>query len=324
MNSCLYECSVLHARFSPRQHRFLYRIFLFAIDLDELETLHRRLRLFSFNRANLYSFRDADFLPTSEPVHNAPTPAAPPPPRPSSLKARVVAHLASHGTDLTGGRVVLVTLPRVFGYLFNPVSFYFCYDRAGAPVAALAEVTNTFKEMKPYFLGPETRRPSPVSDRPAPISVSAPSTSNFPSSTGEALASGATFTLRTPKHFYVSPFSDVDVAFDFTLRTPAENLSIQIDDYVGAERTLTSTLTGPRRALTGARLAWFTLKYPLLTLRIIGLIHGHAFVLWLKRVPWFAKSARAADQRALYRPHSSIARSAAVPALSSPHPSDAV
>ena len=316
MNSCLYECSVLHARFSPRQHRFLYRIFLFAIDLDELETLHRRLRLFSFNRANLYSFRDADFLPTGEPVHNAPAaPAAPTPPRPSSLKARVVAHLATRGTDLTGGRVVLVTLPRVFGYLFNPVSFYFCYDRAGAPVAALAEVTNTFKEMKPYFLGPATRTPAPLSPAPSP--------SDLPPSAGEGRPGGATFALRTPKHFYVSPFSDVDVAFDFTLRTPAENLSIQIDDYVGAERTLTSTLTGPRRALTGARLAWFTLKYPLLTLRIIGLIHGHAFVLWLKRVPWFAKSARAADQRALYRPHSSIARSA-VPALSPPHPSDAV
>ena len=316
MNSCLYECSVLHARFSPRQHRFLYRIFLFAIDLDELETLHRRLRLFSFNRANLYSFRDADFLPTGEPVHNAPAaPAAPTPPRPSSLKARVVAHLATRGTDLTGGRVVLVTLPRVFGYLFNPVSFYFCYDRAGAPVAALAEVTNTFKEMKPYFLGPATRTPAPLSPAPSP--------SDLPPSAGEGRPGGATFALRTPQHFYVSPFSDVDVAFDFTLRTPAENLSIQIDDYVGAERTLTSTLTGPRRALTGARLAWFTLKYPLLTLRIIGLIHGHAFVLWLKRVPWFAKSARAADQRALYRPHSSIARSA-VPALSPPHPSDAV
>lgn len=315
MNSCLYECSVLHARFSPRQHRFLYRIFLFAIDLDELETLHRRLRLFSFNRANLYSFRDADFLPTGEPVHNAPAPAAPAPPRPSSLKARVVAHLATRGTDLTGGRVVLVTLPRVFGYLFNPVSFYFCYDRAGAPVAALAEVTNTFKEMKPYFLGPATRTPAPLSPAPSPA--------DLPPSAGAGRPGGATFALRTPKHFYVSPFSDVDVAFDFTLRTPAENLSIQIDDYVGAERTLTSTLTGPRRALTGARLAWFTLKYPLLTLRIIGLIHGHAFVLWLKRVPWFAKSARAADQRALYRPHSSIARSA-VPALSPPHPSDAV
>jgi DUF1365 family protein len=98
----------------------------------------------------------------------------------------------------------------------------------------------------------------------------------------------------------------VDVAFDFTLRTPGDRLSIQIDDYVGETRTLTSTLTGPRRELTTARLAWFTLKYPLITLRIIALIHWHALRLWLKRVPWFAKSARAADQRALYRPHQTL------------------
>jgi DUF1365 family protein len=196
------------------------------------------------------------------------------------LEAVLDADLGDRANEfLAGGRVTLVTLPRVFGYLFNPVSFYFCYDRTGAPVAALAEVTNTFREMKPYVLGPETRDP----------------------------ATPATFALRTPKHFYVSPFSDVDVAFDFTLRAPGEKLSIQIDDYVGAERTLTSTLAGPRRALTGPRLAWFTLKYPALTLRIIGLIHWHALLLWLKRVPWFAKSARAADQRALYRPHASIA-----------------
>ena len=70
MNSCLYECHVMHARFSPRQHRFLYRIFLFALDLDELETLHRRLPLFSLNRPNLYSFREQDFLPTNESLHN--------------------------------------------------------------------------------------------------------------------------------------------------------------------------------------------------------------------------------------------------------------
>jgi DUF1365 family protein len=312
MNSCLYECSVLHARFSPRQHRFVYRIFLFAIDLDELPELHRRLPLFSVARRNLYSFRDRDYLPTSEPLHNAPTGSAGGPPAisptespplatPENLKSRVLSHLATHspGLDLTGARVVLVTLPRIFGYLFNPVSFYFCYDRHGAPLAALAEVTNTFKEVKPYVLGPHTRSPAPLSP--------APSTSAFPSSTGEARATGATFALRTPKHFYVSPFSDVDVAFDFTLRTPGENLSIQIDDYVGPERTLTSTLAGPRRELTAGRLAWFSLKYPALTLRIITLIHVHAALLWLKRVPWFGKAARPADQRALYRPHASIA-----------------
>ncbi len=264
----------MHARFAPKAHRFVHRIFLFALDLDELEALHRRLRIFSFQRPNLYSFRDADFLPTHEPLHNGSARAAVMPHL--SLKQRIVAHLAANGVDLTGGRVLLLTLPRVLGYLFNPVSFYFCYDRTGAPVAALAEVTNTFKEMKPYLLGPETRQ------------------------------DGA-FSLRVPKNFYVSPFSDVDVAFDFKLRAPGDRLSVQIDDYIGAERTLTSTLTGPRQTLTDARLAWFTLKYPLITLRIIGLIHWHAFKLWLKNLPWFAKSARAADQRDLYRAHASIA-----------------
>jgi DUF1365 family protein len=164
--------------------------------------------------------------------------------------------------------------------------------------------------MKPYVLGPATR------------TNATPSPSHFHPSTDEGRAGGATFALRTPKHFYVSPFSDVDVAFDFTLRTPGKNLSIQIDDYVGTERTLTSTLAGPRSELTGGRLAWFTLKYPALTLRIIALIHLHAALLWCKRVPWFAKSARSADQRALYRPHSSIARSATT--LSSAHPSEAL
>ena len=192
MNSCLYECHVMHERFSPRAHRFLYRIFLFAIDLDELDALHRKHALFSVNRRNVYSFRDHDFLPTNEPRHNATShPIENRESNTENLKPRVVAHLATHGVDLTGGRVVLVTLPRVVGYLFNPVSFYFCYDRTGAPAAAIAEVTNTFKEMKPFFLGPDT----------------------------QAAARGE-FRVRVPKHFYVSPYSDVDVAFDFTLRTP--------------------------------------------------------------------------------------------------------
>ena len=281
----------MHARFAPKAHRFDYRIFLFALDLDELDTLHRKLRLFSHGWRNLYSFRDGDFLPTHEPVFNGASKGSlNGQVKTGSLKQRVVAHLASQGINLMGGRVLLVTLPRVLGYLFNPVSFYFCYDHTGAPVAALAEVTNTFKEMKPYTLGLEARA------------------GRLEAGGGrQKEAEPATFQKRLLKHFYVSPFSDVDVAFDFTLRTPGERLSVQIDDYVGTERTFTSTLTGPRQPLSDARLAWFTLKYPLLTLRIIGLIHWHAFQLWLKNVPWFAKSARGADQRDLYRPHASIA-----------------
>lgn len=282
MTSSLYECRVMHARFLPRQHRFLYRIFLFALDLDEVDSVARRNALFSNGRRNLYSFRDADYLPIGEPLHvgepaKAKVVSAPRSLLRRALKDRVVHYASQHGVDLTGGKVVLLTLPRVFGYLFNPVSFYFCYDRDGVPAAAIAEVTNTFREVKPYFL-----KPSP-----------------------DDTTSGD-FRLRIPKHFYVSPYSDVDVAFDFTLRTPGSRLSIQIDDYVGRDRTLTSTLTGQRSALTTSRLAWFTIKYPFITLRVILLIHWHALRLWWKKVPWFAKSARPSDQRALYRPHHSL------------------
>jgi uncharacterized protein len=297
MQSCLYECHVLHHRLSPREHRFLYRIFLVALDLDELDAVHRRLRLFSINRPNLYSFRERDHLPTFAPTHNpsapSPVPCSPssfPAPNTSSLKQRVIDHLAAHGIDLTGGRVLLITLPRILGYLFKPVSFYFCYDRHGQPVASLAEVTNTFHELKPYLLGPDTRD-----------------------------AAGHAFHLRVPKHFYVSPFSDVDVAFDFTLRTPSERLSVQIDDYDAAQRTLTTTLAGPRRPLTDTALASYLFKYPLLTLRVITLIHWHALRLWLKRVPWFAKAARPADQRDLYHPHTSL-----VPPSAAPRPQESI
>lgn len=270
MRSGLYECHVMHARFAPRAHRFVYRLFYFAVDLDELPELHRRLALFSVDRPNLYSFKPADFLPV-------PAGAAPGSDSIAALRQRIVAFGARHGADLASARIVLITLPRIAGYLFNPVSFYFCTAPDGRPLGAIAEVTNTFREVKPFFLAPDA----------------------VTSARGE-------FHLRVPKHFYVSPFSDVDVAFDFTLRIPADRLAIQIDDYIGAERTLTSTLHGTHHALTNGRLAWFSIKYPLLTLRVIALIHWHALRLWLKRVPWFAKAARPTDQRDLYRPHNSL------------------
>lgn len=292
MKSRLYECDVMHARFRPRAHRFAYRVFMLALDLDELEGLDRRLRFFSRHRPNLYRFREEDYLPLGDPTH-LPTPeqagAGGAPTRSTRLKDRVLAFLAAHGVDPgAGARVELISLPRILGYQFNPVSFYYVYNATGDAVAAIPEVTNTFREMKPYLLGPAEHH-------------------------AESGGATAYFHRRVPKAFYVSPFSAVDVAFDFRLRVPGERLSVQIDDYDAAGRTLTSTLTGRARPLSDAALAWFLLKYPFLSLRVMGLIHWHALRLWLKKVPWFAKAARPEDQRGLYRPHASLTNAAPPP-----------
>jgi uncharacterized protein len=296
MISRLYECQVTHSRFTPRRHRFSYRIFMLAVDLDELPALDRGLRLFRHNRRGLYSLRETDYLPVAEPAHNATASSQPaisssPTSTGASLKARAFALLASRGIALPADtRVELVTLPRILGYLFNPVSFYFFRDASGACLAAITEVTNTFREVKPYVLGPDCLRRSEDSD-----------------------GQSEPLQLRVPKHFYVSPFSDVDVAFDFRLHPPGEKLRVRIDDYAGAERTLASVLVGTAAPLTDRRLAWFSLKYPLLTLRVITLIHWHALRLYLKKIPWFAKAARPSDQRDLYRPHASLSPRPASP-----------
>jgi len=260
MNSCLYECSVMHRRLEPKVNQFRYRIFLFAFDLDELDELDARIPCFSRNRANLYSFRDSDHLPLGK----------------ATVKENVIEYLAQHGIQFpVSGRITFVTLPRVLGYIFNPVSFYFCHDAAGAPLCAIVQVGNTFGEMKPYLLRE-------------------PADENF-------------FRLITPKHFYVSPFSALDLSFDFKLRVPAETLDIHIDDRDGDRRVLLSALTGHRAPLTATKLAWFTLKYPLITLKVIALIHWHALLLWIKRLPWHRKSAGLDLQRGVLKPHASLA-----------------
>lgn len=257
MNS-LYECSVAHCRLKPKRHAFDYRVFMFCVDLDELPTL--RVFGFSHNRFNLFSIDDRDHVDLGHA---------------GGIRPNLTAWLAGQGIACpVNARIRLVTFPRVLGYGFNPVTFYYIDSKDGEPLAAVAEVVNTFREMKLYVIK---------------------------SHDAEGL-----WHRRVAKDFYVSPFSDPGMQFDFRLGSPAENWRVNIDTHDADERVLLSSIRGRRRELTAARLVWYVIKYPLLSLRIIGLIHWHAFLLWVGRVPFLRKSERLEAQQDLLRPHSSL------------------
>lgn len=283
----------MHHRLAPKQHRFRYGIFMLCLDLDELGALDRSLRTFSHGRWNLYTFRDDDHLRTGNAergTRNGPAAAVS---GTGGLKSEITAWLATQGVTLpTDARITLVTLPRVLGHIFNPVSFFFCHASDGTPLCAVTEVQNTFGELKPYLV--------PVAGAQAPATAGDHSAIRDPRSA---------FHRLVPKHFYVSPFSPLDLCFDFRLRTPGERLEIGVNDVTADGKTmLVTTLTGTRLPLTDGQLLRLTAKYPLVTLRVITLIHWHALKLWWKRLPWYRKGADIGLQRDVFRPHATLAR----------------
>lgn len=251
--SCLYECTVMHRRLHPKAHGFVYRMFLFHIDLDELPALIQRIPFFSHNSPNIYNLDDRDYFQ----FHSR------------GLRENIHTFLQSEGFQERPAKIHLLTLPRLLGYTFNPISIFFCLDAASRPLVSVVQVGNTFGELKPYLV--------PVD------------------STGQG------FHLRTPKNYYVSPFSDLDLEFDFLFDLPGEALRVQIDDYSGGEKTLVSTLTGHRRELTGSSLAALSLKYPLITFKVILLIHWEALRLWMKKIPFRMKESQPELQQGAFR-----------------------
>lgn len=238
--SALYEGAVVHRRTRPRTHRLRYRVFWLLLDLAELDVLDRRLTVFSRNGFNLLSFHDRDHGDGST----------------SPLRDQIEARLEAVGVDLGGGPIRLLTMPRVLGYGFNPISIYYCHRADGALAALVYEVTSTFGFRHAYV---------------APLA-----SSDLPPDE---------FRQHAVKRLYVSPFMDMDMTYRFKGRAPDDRLGLVIDGRDADGVLITAAMAATRRPLTDASLLAASFAFPLLTLKVMAAIHWEALKLWLKGVP---------------------------------------
>ena len=239
--SCIYNGTVMHRRTRPRRHQLSYTVTSFLLDLDELPLLDRAVTGFAYNRFSLFSFHDRDHGPgTGEP-----------------LRPWVEQQLVRAGISLDGGPIRLLCYPRTLGYVFNPISIYFCYRQSGGTetlAAILYEVTNTFRERHGYLIPVE-------------------------STDGEIIRQ------TCAKELYVSPFIDMDMIYNFQIRPPGEEFAVGIQETDKEGTLLYASFSGHRRPLTSRASLLSFLRFPLLTLKVIGGIHWEALKLWLKGVP---------------------------------------
>jgi DUF1365 family protein len=238
--SALYPGIVTHHRQRPRQHNLRYRVSPVLLDIDELPALGRQLKLFAHNRAGLFSFHDRDHGDGD-----------------GDIRAWAGARLAEAGIDIGGGQITLLCYPRMLGYVFNPLSVYFCRKPDGRLAAVLYEVHNTLGERHTYVLPVE----------------------------GEG-----TIRQTIAKQFYVSPFIPMDCIYRFRLSPPGKSVALSIAESDAEGPLLSAVFAGSRRALTDGALLRTFLLFPLMTLKIIAGIHYEAVKLWLKRTPVFPYS----------------------------------
>ena len=233
METCIYKGFVTHRRFKPLRHYFSYKTFSILFDLTELEDLHKKIGIFSFNRFNIFSFYNKDHGSRDG----------------NDLTEWVKTNLKKYNLNFNVSKIKLLCFPRVFGYVFNPLSIFYCYD-GNVLKAILYEVKNTFNEQHTYVF--------PINN------------------------SSKIITQQCNKKFYVSPFIKMDTFYNFRLTEPDESIRILIKQTDKEGKILVACQVGKKQTMSLKQLLINFITHPMMTFKIMVSIHYAALRLWKK------------------------------------------
>ena len=239
--SSIYIGNVIHKRFKPKVHFFKYKVFSTLIDLSEINLLDKSLKIFSYNKFNIISFYDIDHGPRDG----------------TSIKEWVIKNLIDNQINTEEIKIKLLCYPRIFGYVFNPLSVFFIYNKYSELISILYEVKNTFGEQHTYI---------------------------FKINENDNLIKN-----KCKKKFHVSPFIEMNCIYFFKILKPTNKISLIIDQYDDEGKLLYASQDGNRVDLNNKNLILSYLRHPLMTFKIIAAIHFEAFKLWIKGIKFVKK-----------------------------------